>query len=117
MLESVGKYHTVRSICASKGRGHDCFVFLSSSFVAVLQEKGFKPTTQRCYLMDVVAFMKYISNMAPPSVRLGTKKINAILLELRARIRDIRKDVVGHQLSVRRSKSGMFIIHNPTSIH
>ncbi|XP_078032268.1 uncharacterized protein LOC117263495 [Epinephelus lanceolatus] len=74
-------------------------------FVAVLQEKGFKPTTQRCYLMDAVAFMKYISNMAPPSVRLGTKNINAILVELRARIRDIGRDVVGHQLSVRRSKS------------
>ncbi|KAL7398601.1 hypothetical protein ABVT39_012021, partial [Epinephelus coioides] len=72
-------------------------------FVAVLQEKGFKPTTQRCYLMDAVAFMKYISNMAPPSVRLGTKNINAILVELRARIRDIGRDVVGHQLSVRRT--------------
>ncbi|XP_078022173.1 uncharacterized protein LOC144462275 [Epinephelus lanceolatus] len=43
--------------------------------------------------------------MAPPSVRLGTKNINAILVELRARIRDIGRDVVGHQLSVRRSKS------------
>ncbi|KAL7384859.1 hypothetical protein ABVT39_010294 [Epinephelus coioides] len=74
-------------------------------FVADLQEKGFKPPTQRNYLMDAVSFMKYISNMAPPSVRLGTKKINAILVELRARIRDIGRDVVGHQLSVRRSKS------------
>ncbi|KAL7385251.1 hypothetical protein ABVT39_018329 [Epinephelus coioides] len=71
-------------------------------FVADLQEKGFKPPTQRNYLMDAVAFMKYISNMAPPSVRLGTKKISAILVELRARIRDIGRDVVGHQLSVRR---------------
>ncbi|KAG7507767.1 hypothetical protein JOB18_043836 [Solea senegalensis] len=103
MIESVGRYYTVRSIRASKGRGH--LYFCLSSFVAVLQEKGFKPTTQRCYLMDAVAFMKYISNMAPPSVRLGTKKINAILVELRARIRDIGRDVVGHQLSVRRSKS------------
>ncbi len=67
--------------------------------------------------MDAVAFMKYISNMAPPSVRLGTKKINAILVELRARIRDIGRDVVSHQLSVRRSKSGMFKIQNPTSKH
>ncbi|XP_071329108.1 uncharacterized protein DDB_G0284459-like [Trachinotus anak] len=74
-------------------------------FVAVLQEKGFKPTTQRSYLMDAVAFMKYISNMSPPAVRLGTKKINSILVELRARIRDIGREVVGHQLSVRRSKS------------
>ncbi|KAG7506554.1 hypothetical protein JOB18_008867 [Solea senegalensis] len=85
-------------------------IFLSNharirSFVAVLQGKGFKPPTQRNYLMDAVAFMKYLSNMAPPSVRLGTKKINAILVELRARIRDIGRDVVRHQLSVRRSKS------------
>ncbi|KAK2829830.1 hypothetical protein Q7C36_017820 [Tachysurus vachellii] len=75
------------------------------NFVAHLQEKGFKPTTQRLYLMDVVAFLKYILNMSPQSVRLGTKMSNALLVELRARLRDIGRDVVGHQLSVRRSKS------------
>ncbi|KAK2836093.1 hypothetical protein Q7C36_013962 [Tachysurus vachellii] len=75
------------------------------NFVAHLQEKGFKPTSQRLYLMDVVAFLKYILNMSPQSVRLGTKMINALLVELRARLRDIGRNVVGHQLSVRRSKS------------
>ncbi|XP_060753056.1 uncharacterized protein LOC132863964 [Tachysurus vachellii] len=86
------------------------------NFVAHLQEKGFKPTTQRLYLMDVVAFLKYILNMSPQSVRLGTKMINALLVELRARLRDIRPNVLRHQLSVRRSKSGKFEIQTSTSI-
>ncbi|XP_030274543.1 uncharacterized protein LOC115582622 isoform X2 [Sparus aurata] len=74
-------------------------------FVEVLQGKRFTPTTQRSYLMDVVAFLKYISNMAPLAVRLGTKRINCILVELRARLKDIGRDIVSHQLSVRRRKS------------
>ncbi|XP_025760663.1 uncharacterized protein LOC102079840 isoform X4 [Oreochromis niloticus] len=74
-------------------------------FLAHLQAKGFKPTTQRAYLMDAIAFMKYILNMSPPQVRLGNKRINALLVELRARNRDVGREVVVHQLNVRRSKS------------
>ncbi|KAF5880267.1 uncharacterized protein DAT39_023232, partial [Clarias magur] len=47
--------------------------------------------------------------MSPPSVRLGTKHINALMVELRARLRDIGRDVVGHQLKVRRSKSDRLV--------
>ncbi|KAF5880176.1 uncharacterized protein DAT39_023322, partial [Clarias magur] len=79
------------------------------AFVAHLQERQFKPTTQKIYLLDAVAFLKYISNMSPPSVRLGTKRINALMVELRARLRDIGRDVVGHQLKVRRSKSDRLV--------
>ncbi|KAK2829831.1 hypothetical protein Q7C36_017821 [Tachysurus vachellii] len=75
------------------------------NFVAHLQERCFKPTTQRLYLMDVVAFLKYILMVSPQSVRLGTKMINALLVDLRARLRDIRPNVLRHQLSVLRSQS------------
>ncbi|KAK3506416.1 hypothetical protein QTP70_015746 [Hemibagrus guttatus] len=61
------------------------------------------------YLMDVVAFLKYILNMSPASVRLGTKWINALLVELRARLRDIGRHVVGYQLKVRQSKSDKLV--------
>lgn len=43
-------------------------------FVAHLQAEGFKPTTQRNYLMNAVAFLKYVLNMSPPHVRLENKK-------------------------------------------
>ncbi|XP_019211334.1 uncharacterized protein LOC102080074 isoform X1 [Oreochromis niloticus] len=78
-------------------------------FLAHLQAKGFKPTTQRAYLMDAVAFTKYILNMSPPQVRLGIKRINALLVELRARNRDVGREVVVYQLNVRRSKSNRLI--------
>nr|XP_046238909.1 uncharacterized protein LOC124055920 [Scatophagus argus] len=74
-------------------------------FLAHLQQQGFKPTTQRSYLTDVVAFLKYVLNMAPQQVRLSTRSINALLVEIRARIRDVSREIVGHRLNVRRSKS------------
>ncbi len=61
--------------------------------------------------MDVLAFLKYLSNMKPHCVRLGERGIKALTVELRARVRDIGRDVVGHQLLVRRTKSGKFSIH------
>ncbi|XP_026010614.1 uncharacterized protein LOC113013696 isoform X19 [Astatotilapia calliptera] len=79
------------------------------SFLAHLQAKGFKPTTQRAYLMDAIAFMKYILNMSPPQVRLGKKRFNALLVELRARYRDVGREVVVHQLNVWRSKSNRLV--------
>ncbi|KAF5894658.1 uncharacterized protein DAT39_015631, partial [Clarias magur] len=74
------------------------------AFVAHLQERQFKPTTQKLYLLDVVAFLKYILNTSP-SVRLGTEGINALLVELTAHLRDIGRDIVEHQPTMRRSKS------------
>lgn len=61
------------------------------------------------------AFMKYILNMSPPQVRLGIKRINTILVELRPRNRDTGREVVGHRFNVRRSKSrSTYIIHIST---
>lgn len=37
------------------------------------------------------------------------KRINALLFELRARLRDVGRDIVGHWLSVRRSKSDRLV--------
>lgn len=65
--------------------------------------------------MDAIAFTKYILNMSPPQVRLGKKRFNALLVELRARNRDVGREVVVHQLNVQRSKSSMSIIHISTS--
>ncbi|XP_070767928.1 uncharacterized protein [Enoplosus armatus] len=44
--------------------------------------------------------------MSPPPVRLGNTRIKDHLVELRARFRDIGRDVVVHQLGVRQSKCG-----------
>ena len=44
--------------------------------------------------------------MAPEGVKLGVKSLNALLVELRARIRDVARAVVGQQLAQRRKKSG-----------
>ncbi|KAM7412334.1 hypothetical protein PAMA_022016 [Pampus argenteus] len=90
-------------------------------FVANLQQRGFKPTTQRIYLMDVLAFLKYLSNMKPCGVRLGERGIKALTVELRARVRDIGRDVVGHQLLVRHKlvkavKHAQFIEEAPKHI-
>lgn len=59
--------------------------------------------------MDAVSFLKYVLDMSPEAFRLGSKRILALLVELRARIRDIRWDVLGHQMRVRRSKSGKLV--------
>ncbi|KAM7406707.1 hypothetical protein PAMA_002760 [Pampus argenteus] len=90
-------------------------------FVANLQQRRFKPTTQRIYLMDVLAFLKYLSNMKPCGVRLGERGIKALTVELRARVRDIGRDVVGHQLLVRHKlvkaiKHAQFIEETPKHI-
>ncbi|GLD71471.1 rho family-interacting cell polarization regulator 1-like protein [Lates japonicus] len=53
-------------------------------------------------------------------VRLGERGIKALTVELRARVRDIGRDVVGHQLLVRRTKSGKyppFFDDNPFGIY
>ncbi|XP_039667832.1 uncharacterized protein LOC120565842 isoform X2 [Perca fluviatilis] len=43
--------------------------------------------------------------MAPEGVKLGVKSLNALLVELRARIRDVARAVVGQQLAQRRKSS------------
>lgn len=71
-----------------------------------LQSRAYKPTTVKAYLTDVVGYLKYVSVVAPPSVRIGSKDLERLLLELRARIKEIGREVANQQLLVRRQKSG-----------
>ncbi|XP_039660441.1 uncharacterized protein LOC120561398 isoform X2 [Perca fluviatilis] len=73
-------------------------------FTAHLSEQNLKPTTIRSYLTDAVAFVRYILSMAPEGVKIGGKSLNALLVELRARVRDVLRAVLGQQLAQRRRK-------------
>ncbi|XP_039678107.1 uncharacterized protein LOC120572755 [Perca fluviatilis] len=74
-------------------------------FAAHLADNNFKPTTIKSYLTDAVAFLKYVTSMAPEGVKIGVKSLNALAVELQARIRDVARAVLGQQLAQRRKKS------------
>ncbi|XP_032365902.1 neurofilament light polypeptide [Etheostoma spectabile] len=78
-------------------------------FAAHLAERNFKPTTIKSYLTDAVAFVKYIMSMSPEVVKIGMKSLDALLVELRARIRDVARSVVGQQLAQRHKKSDQLV--------
>ena len=80
-------------------------------FVSHLQAKRLKVTTQRIYLLDAIAFLNYLSNMTPPGVKLSNKDMMALKVEIKARLKDIGRDIVGHRLSVRRNKSSKILAY------
>ncbi|XP_039649840.1 uncharacterized protein LOC120555220 [Perca fluviatilis] len=76
------------------------------TFTDHLSDKNFKPATIRSYLLDAVAFVKYILMMAPEGVKIGGRSLNALLAELRARVRQVSRSVLGRRLAQGRGMSG-----------
>ncbi|KAJ7985049.1 hypothetical protein DPEC_G00361110 [Dallia pectoralis] len=74
-------------------------------FAAHLFDRNFRPTTMKSYLTDANAFVKYVVSMSPEGVKVGHKSLNALLVELRARMRDMARMLLGQQLAHRRKKS------------
>ncbi|KAJ8004379.1 hypothetical protein DPEC_G00135080 [Dallia pectoralis] len=78
-------------------------------FAAHLSDRNFRPTTVKSYLTDAVAFVKYVVSMSPEGVKVGHKSLNALLGELRARMRDMARMLLGQQLAHRRKKSTQLV--------
>ena len=75
------------------------------SFVADLKIRKFKPTSQKIYLQDIHAFLNYVSELKPAGLKLSDRQLQFLRLEIKARMKDITKEVAVHQLQVRRHKN------------
>ncbi|XP_028428317.1 uncharacterized protein LOC114551469 isoform X2 [Perca flavescens] len=85
------------------------------TFTEHLSDKNLKPATIRSYLLDAVAFVKYILMMAPEGVKIGGRSLNVLLAELRARVRHVSRSVLGRQLAQRHRMSGAgMVFHRRT---
>ena len=82
-----------------------CFALFSA--IRALKTKSLAPTTIRKKLMDVVVFAKWLKRASPAGVRLSQKTINMCVDGLRRHQKDLARDVVSQQQSVRRKKTGL----------